>query len=277
MAVVSFWSDGKSETGKTVSIAAIATQMALESNSRVLIFNTVYGNMAMEDCFWSVSSQENKREFLDGRKMDIDTGIKGLSKAILSNKTSPETITNYTKSIFKEKLELLTDTQVSEEEYEKQRVLFKEMIKMANKYYDMVLIDLQGDLEDSIIQGILEMSHIVVGTLSQGLRDINSYIQLRQQSAIFSGKNVMFLIGRYDKKSTYSLKNVARNMGEKEIYGVPYSTLFFEACNEGKVADFFIKFRKAKLPDNNALLVESVRKITGTIIEKIKLMQMMNG
>ena len=276
MAIVSFWSDGKGETGKTVSIAAVATQMALENNFKVLIFNTEYGSTAIEDCFWNTSSG-NKFDFKERGKTDIDTGIKGLSKAILSNKTSPEIITNYTKTIFKNRLELLTDSQILREEYEKQRILLKEMIKMANKYYDVVLVDIEGDIEDSIVQGIMETSNIIVGTLSQNLRKINGYVKLRQQNTLFSGPNVLFVIGRYDKKSTYSLKNIARHMGEKEIYGVPYSTLFFESCNEGKVADFFIKFRKAKLTDNNGLLIDSVRHISGAIIEKIKVLQLMNG
>jgi len=277
MAIVSFWSDGKSETGKTVSIAAIAVQIALESNYKVLIFNTIYDNTAIEDCFWSIAPKGNKFEFLEGRKTDIDTGIKGLSKAILSNKTSPEIITNYTKTIFKDRLELLTDSQILREDYDRQRVLLKEMIKMANQYYDIVLVDIEGSAEDSVIQGILEESNIVVGTLSQSLRKINDYVRLRQQSTLFSGPNVMFVIGRYDKKSTYNLKNIARHMGEKEIYGIPYSTLFFEACNEGKVADFFIKFRKAKMTDNNGLLIDSIRNVSTAIIEKIKYLQMMNG
>ncbi|MCL2341690.1 MAG: hypothetical protein FWC53_01110 [Firmicutes bacterium] len=276
MAIVSFWSNGESETGKTLSIAAIATQMALENNFRVLILNTQYNDMTIEDCFWNTSSK-GRFEFQEGRKTDIDTGIKGLSKAILSNKTSPEIITNYTKTIFKDRLELLTDSQIPREEYEKQRILLKEMIKMANKYYDIVLVDVEGSLEDSIVQGILEISNIIVGTLSQNLRKINDYVKLRQQDTLFSGPKVMFIIGRYDKKSAYSIKNISRHMGEKEIYGIPYSTLFFESCNEGKTADFFIKFRKAKLTDNNGLLIDSVRTIVGAIIEKIRMLQKING
>ena len=276
MAIISFWNDGKGETGKTVSIAAIATQMSLENNFKVLIFNTKYNDITMEDCFWNTGSKGSKFEFKESGKTDIDTGIKGLSKAILSNKTSPEIITNYTKTIFKGRLEFLADSKISKEDYVKQRSLLKEMIKMANKYYDIVLVDLEGDIEDSIIQGILEISNIAVVTLSQSLRKINNYMQLREKNNLLVGKNIMLLVGRYDKKSTYSLKNIARHMGEKEVYGVPYSTLFFESCNEGKVADFFIKFRKAKITDNNGLLIDSVRKISTEIIERIKLLQEMN-
>ena len=29
----------------------------------------------------------------------------------------------------------------------------------------------------------------------------------------------------------------------EEVYGIPYNTLFFEACCEGKIVDYFLRFR----------------------------------
>ena len=49
-------------------------------------------------------------------KLDLDTGLSGVAKAIMSNKTSPEIITNYTKIILRN-LELLTDKNVTEEDF----------------------------------------------------------------------------------------------------------------------------------------------------------------
>ena len=273
MAIVSFWSDGKGETGKTASVAAIATQMSLENNFKILIFNTKHNDITMEDCFWNTVNVDTRLNFKETGKTDIDTGIKGLSKAILSNKTSPEIITNYTRTIFKNRLELLADSNILKEEYDKQRTLFKEMIRMANKYYDLVLVDLEGDINDTVISGILEISNIVVPTLSQSLRKINNHLKAKKEDRILSKENIMVLIGRYDKKSTYNLKNVARHIGEKQIYGIPYSTLFFESCNEGKVADYFIKFRKAKPSDNNGLVVNSVREFSEHLVEMLKVFQ----
>ena len=37
MAVIAFWSNSKKETGQTVSIAAIATYIAIEHNYRILL------------------------------------------------------------------------------------------------------------------------------------------------------------------------------------------------------------------------------------------------
>ena len=272
MAIISFWSNGKSETGKTTALAGIATQLSFENNLKILIINTKHNDISIEDCFWNTVGTQGKLNFKEAGKTDIDAGIKGLSKAILSNRISPETVTNYAKTIFKNRLELLTDTEVSEKEYDERRPLFKEMIKMANKYYDLVFVDLEGDANDKVILEILEISTIIVTTVSQSLRGLNDYVELKKENKILTESNTMLLVGRYDKKSKYNLKNVARYTGEKKTYGIPYSTLYFESCTEGKIPDYFLKFRKAKPTENNGLIIESAREFSKDLIENLRML-----
>ncbi len=40
MSIVTFWSNGREQTGKTLSLAAIATYMAIEHNYKILIIET---------------------------------------------------------------------------------------------------------------------------------------------------------------------------------------------------------------------------------------------
>lgn len=40
MSIITFWSNGKEETAKTLSIAAIATNIAMERNFKILIVPT---------------------------------------------------------------------------------------------------------------------------------------------------------------------------------------------------------------------------------------------
>ena len=39
MSIVTFWNNGNQETGKTLSIAAISTYMAIEHNYRILVIS----------------------------------------------------------------------------------------------------------------------------------------------------------------------------------------------------------------------------------------------
>ena len=85
----------------------------------------------------------------------------------------------------------------------------------------------------------------------------------------------MILIGRYDKYSKYTAKNIARYMNIKdEINVIPYSTLFFEACNEGKVADFFLRYRTIDETDRNATFIKEVQKVTENIDYKLQELRM---
>lgn len=274
MAIISFCSSGQGETAKTSSIAAITTFLAIQHNYKILVLDTKHNDYSYQDCYW----QEDKTMKLinsNNGKTNIASGISGLSKAILSNKTSPEIITNYTRIVFKDRLELLTDTEISEEEYEIHKKVFKDIAKIASKYYDLVFIDIDRGLDDDIKKSLLEISDVIVSNLSQKMRQIDEFIRLKEQDIIFSEKTVIPLLGRYDKNSKYNIKNVSRYMKEKKpVCAIPYNTLFFEACNEGKVADYFIKFRKINPKDKNALFIESVKNATERIIYTLKELQM---
>ncbi len=274
MAIVSFWSDNKRETGKTSSIAAIATNMAMNNTYKMLIFDTAYNNSSLQECF--IKNKKSKKINFGTQQniVGLDTGIKGVTKAILSNKTSPEIITNYTQTIFKNRLEILTGTDELEDEYIKQRGTFKEIVKMANKFYNLVFVDLAGDTRDSAEREILEMSDIIVVNLNQNIKSFNNYLNLRKNGMFANKKNLILLMGRADLDSKYNAKNLSRVIMEKDIYAIPYATQFFEATGEGTVDEYFIKFSSKKYEDINTKFIECTNKISERILEKIKELQM---
>ena len=54
MAIIGFWSGSKKETGQTVSIASIATQMAVEHNYRILLIDATFDDDTLERGFWKI-------------------------------------------------------------------------------------------------------------------------------------------------------------------------------------------------------------------------------
>lgn len=274
MAIISFWSNGKGETAKTSSIAAIATFLAIHHNYRILILDTKYNSYSYQDCYWKEDNIIKLINNSNGRT-NIASGISGLVKAILSNKTSPEIITNYTKIVFKDRLEVLTDTNIIKEDYEINKSAFKDIVKIASKYYDLVFVDIDTELDGYTQNSLLESSDVIVASLSQKLRKINEFIKLKKENVILNEKTLIPLLGRYDKNSKYNIKNVSRYMKEKkQVCAIPYNTLFFEACNEGEVANYFIKFRRINPKDKNALFINSVKDAAERIIYTLQELQM---
>ena len=49
-------------------------------------------------------------------------------------------------------------------------MLYKDLIKSADKYYDIVFIDLPKTLDDEITKVLLETSHIIVYTFTKNLK-----------------------------------------------------------------------------------------------------------
>ena len=82
----------------------------------------------------------------------------------------------------------------------------------------------------------------------------------------------MYQMFAYQKK--YNAKNIARYMNIKDLYPVPYTTQFLEATNEGKVDEYFMKYRVKSHPDENTYFVEEIKNISTRLLEKIKELQM---
>lgn len=271
MSIVTFWNDGEKETGQTMSMAAIATRMAMKHNYKILLINTKHNDTTLEDGFWGANVPK--------AKTDIVTGISGITKAILSNKTSPEIITNYTKAMLKGgRLELLTDKEVEEEEYKKQKSVMKNIIKMANKYYDLVFVDLEGKLEDSFITEILKESNLIIPTITQRIQDINKYVFRKKKNELFRKNNTMLLIGKYDKHLMCNKKNTERYIkeqtNEKDVYVIPYSTMYFESCNQGEIIDYIYKFIKIKPTNPQAPVIEALDEFSTKMLERLREIQM---
>ena len=249
MSIVTFWNSQKEQTGKTLSIAAIATYMAIEHNYRILIVSTGKDDKTLDNCFWEEKKvKKNLGLFGPNTRVAMEEGINGLIKIMKSNKLAPENVTNYTKIIFKDRLEVLQTYKGSQDEYKELSKMYPEIINLANSYYDLVLVDLDTEVDEETRRQIIGASNLVVVSLSQRLASINNFLEFRQNNPMFNTNKILILIGRYDKYSKYTIKNISRYMNEKnKVSTVPYNTLFFEASEEAKVPDLFLIKEQQKI------------------------------
>lgn len=269
MSIVTFCGTGKEQVGKTLSLVAVATNMAIEHNKKILIISASYNNDTIKNCYWGEANQKKGLLFKHENQVSLDNGIEGLAKIIKSNKMTSEAITDYTKIVFKNRLEILLGFEqfvnFSEEEIGK---TYADIIKLADEYYDIVFVDLDNELDKKASNEILEMSDIVILTASQKIKSINALKKLKIETF---KKKCMFLIGKYDRKSKFTTKNLTRYLGEKkEILAIPYNTLFFEAAEEANVPDLFLKLRNIKdQADENYYFVNQIKKVSEEILNKI--------
>lgn len=276
MSIVTFWNNGREQTGKTISMVAIATYMAIEHNRRILVISTGYKDETLNNCFWKEKKKKkNMGIFGPNNNIAMEDGIEGLAKLVKSSRIQPEMITNYTKIIFKDRLEILKCHSGGRGQYDQLRDVYPEIINDANKYYDLVLVDLDKQIGEEIENKILKDSDLIVASIGQRLASIDDFIELKKNNPMFQSSRTLILIGRYDKFSKYNIKNISRYMKERNnVLTIPYNTLFFEACDEAKVPDLFLRIRQTNNPeDRNSFFLSEVKRVTENIIYRLQDLQ----
>ena len=281
MPIITFWSNRKKETAQTLSMIAIASYMAVENNSKILIIDTHFNDKTIENAFWEEKNTSTKKVIkqLSGGKIDLGSGIEGLAKLITSGKNSADLISDYSRVVFKGRLEVILSSDPKTED-DKRRIItvYKDLVRLASHEYDYVFVDVLKGRDIPWVNEILDVSDVIVFNITQRLKDMEDYIELKNTNDLFAKNNVIPLIGRYDRYSKYTKKNIARYIGEKkDIPAVSYNTLFFESANEGGIGNYFLKFRKSLISsqDRNAVFVDQVANAAERLVLKVQEVQMM--
>lgn len=272
MSVVTFWNNRKEQTGKTLSLVAICTHMAIEHNYRILVISTAYQDKNLDNCFWEdKKTKKNLGLFGPNTNLALEEGIAGVARSIKANKLSPDHITNYTKIIFKNRLEILPTFKGNKDEYDDIIRYYPEIINIANNYYDLVFVDLDKETPADVAETIIGNSDLIVANLSQRLTSINAFAKTREEKPVFKSKKTLLVLGRYDRFSKYNIKNISRYLGEKnKVSTVPYNTLFFEACEEAGVPDLFLKLRKIEEDERTSFFLAEVKRTVNNIIYRLQ-------
>ena len=285
MSIVTFWNADREQSGVSISTVAVATKMAIERNLKVLIVSAAYNDSTIKNCFWGNEVSRNLKLF--GGKLNniaVENGIEGLSKLIAANKLTPDVITDYTKVIFKGRLEVLNgfngmkdaDEMTNIKTYEKIAEGYVDLIRTANQYYDMVLVDLDKTIFAGIREKILEISNVNVMVFSQKKESLDRYIKYKENASSGELNKLVPVIGKYMDQSKYNLKNIMKYIGErKEINVVPFNMLYFEAAEEAMVTDLLLRLKNVKdTSDENYIFMQDVLNLTDKIIKRLQELQM---
>lgn len=272
MPIVSFWSTVEStQTATTSTIVAASCATTLRNNYKVLVTQTNYSNLDLESSFVNIDKMTSKGD------MDIaDIGMDALDRLLRSNKLTPENMPNYVKPIYpgiKNRLELLYGTFKNDmDSYSRVLETMPIIIEQASKYYDIVFVDLSKGINNTEINKILQMSDLIVLSLSQDMQILKKIFKSMDTFKILQEKTVIPVIGKYDRYSKYNNKNIARYFNyKKNIYTIPYNTQFFDSCNEGKAMNFYIENIKADMGvDRNGFFISEASKLADAIVDAIK-------
>lgn len=269
MPVITFWSNNEKAIGQTVSAALAATVMAMEHNYKVLLVSADFNDHSIENCFGAQESNKKIVKSIVSRpQINLDSGINGLLKLADSNRVTPEIIHDYTKIIFKNRLEVLySPTEIDENEKVKIMGQLQNIVENASRYYDYVFVDLKKGIEYDEQIEILKKSNVIVVNIEQGRKSIEKFFKAKQMEPLMN--RVIWNICRYDNKSKYNTKNIERNLLRKQaIYETHYNTLIMEAIQEENVVEVLIRYKTLKEDDENLEFITKLQELTQGILLK---------
>lgn len=280
MSVITFVNNIEEETGKTMSLVAIATHMAIDYNNKILVISTTNKEDKMRNCYFEDKKVKKMRLGIFGENkstIDNESGIEGIAKIARSNKLTPEIITNYTKVVFKDRLEILFGANKKQDDEDKKVIdeEYADLINIASMYYDKVFVDLDDNISETTREKIIDRSDLVIVNTTQNYSSLKKLKQKKEKSELLKSPKTLILMGKYDKFSKYNSKNVSRYLEEKnQVLTIPYNTLFFEATNEASVPDLFLKFKKlSDSEDKNTIFIEEIKRASENIIYRLQELQ----
>lgn len=279
MSVITFWNNSKSgHIGQTASLAAVATLMAVEHNYKILLISTEIGDMELDKAYGV--SENAAMKFLGLKEAKFNSGIEGIMKLANSGKLTPTLIGNFTKIVLKNRLEVIAGKkETDEDENEKFDANgYPDVIKIANQYYDMVFVDLDRGLDSNITRRVLEASNLIICNMEQKIEEVERIVELQKKEEIISGKNVIYLLNRYEKNSKYNAKNIIRSSRmKKDLYTVPYDLMYSDALQDGIVDQWMLnpKIRRATIEEEHGFFIAQLNKLCEGIIYKLQELHML--
>ncbi len=257
--VIAFWGNVHGQPRTTSNMVAVAIATALLHNRRCLLMQTHFNLNHLET--YLIGNRENSRDVF------LDIGIDGLARSIKLEPLMEKTIENYSIPLLNKKLALLPGTTSHNRDLYKNdmgRTLYI-ILKEAVRYYDYVFVDINSG-SDQISEIVIKQSDLIAVNLCQNKSVLDDYFTTWQ----WKNKNIMYLIGSYDKNSSYNinnLKNLYRPLRKSPVSEIPYSTGFMDAQSNGSVLKFMNKSMALRGKEEDAYFIGCVRKASERLLK----------
>lgn len=254
MSIITFSNKDKREVGQTLSVAAIATCMAIEHNYKILLISTDFNDKSLENCFFKTSKVTNTINsiFQKGNgNLDVANGVEGLIRLFASNRAQADMINSYARPILKDRLDVLSSPKTKDiKEFENLSTYFSQIAEIAARVYDVVMIDLSKYIPLENAKKVYNLSSLVVMGIAQNEESISDFNMLKASDEFYSKNNVMINIGKYNEFSRYTAKNIGRELRESITpFIVPYNIHFSDSCSTTTLVDYILKIQKLTFKD----------------------------
>lgn len=228
MKTIALWSPLPSGSGITALGATLPLVLALEFRLKTLLLHGGGSGERVEQAF------SLRKHSLDNTLVTFqDHGMSAVERLATSGRLLPENFRDYTASILPDRMDFLEGSKESNSESSvKHEGLMSQIIETAIRGYDVIVADAGNGQPDVMDREILMAADLILIGVNQNLRSLEKILE---HGAIFDclqGKEIGFVIGRYDRSSHCTIQNLKRRFGIKGmVEGIPYCSQLTDAWN----------------------------------------------
>lgn len=253
---IAFWGNSRGKAGITSNMAAMSVFLALEMQTRIILFENHFNLNNIENSFLENSYEDFLMESpfyyhhigIDQvmKRMDSHMGLQGVIRdAVL------EPIT--------EKLFYIPKSNTGNKEvfeYELNKIL-EILLKELNQFAQMVFIDTAVS-DNLTTKTILEKADFIIMNICQ---DPFLLVDCFRRFSSIRNKCI-YLLGNYDRYSRYTVKYVMRNfeIPKERIAVIPYNTEFRDALSLGKLIPFLSRNVTCSRQDENYYFIRELKR-----------------
>lgn len=237
MSKILFWSPFHGQ-GQTCNLQVVSLIISQLYRKRLLLMQTHFSNNNLESPLvgYNVDSEINHAEIFCGIGLDMAvtySKMKKVNRMLLESccLSFPNT-----------SLLLLPGTQTQCKETFDRDIArsVTELIEDTDECVDLVMIDSNSG-KDKLSMKLMDLADLVVINLTQRRYIINKFLE-DYGELFYQNKKVFYLLGDYDKNSSYNINNFRRKypkyIKDNNSGIIPYCTKLMDAQNEGNILGF---------------------------------------
>jgi MinD-like ATPase involved in chromosome partitioning or flagellar assembly len=178
-------------------------------------------------------------------------------------------IRDYTLPLLKDRLDLLPGSNKPDKTFiPAMKEVLQPLLDTAKRYYDLTLIDGGSGTGSGWTQALLKNADLAVVSLNQNRFVLERFFQ-QQDGFLKETKQIILVLGRYDRHSGQTAKNTARkHKASVPLYPVPHHAGFMDASQDGRAIDFMFRNRSVPGDHENHFFMQSVRVLVQAVIER---------
>jgi len=259
------WSPVHGQSGTTANTVSLASMFSLDNPTRSLLTHAQLSLSSLEFLF----RKGNKEDRFN------DEGMEALERLVKSKLLKADAIPDYTKTIYKNRLDLLSGNHKVHEDPSYSETVLRTILSVANDHYDLLWIDAHSGIHNQATRVLLEEADLVLVNLPQNRFVIERFFSGEDFPEALKDKPYVVLISMYDEEAAYSLRTIKRTHKVKvPLFAIPYSSAYRDAFNQQAVTEYFLRSKEVKKGDSSYTFIHSVRQVNAFIKKSAGLSQL---